>query len=928
MAAKTRVSAKINGEPVEFLCEPRQSLLECLRDILGLMGSKEGCNDGNCGTCSVLLNGRVVNSCLVLGVEADGQEVTTVEGLADWRGLHPLQQAFLDNDAFQCGYCTPGVLIASKALLDREPDPSEETIRTWLAGNLCRCTGYDKIVRAVQDAAARLRQAPQGESAGREKSSRAGATDYRVVGSRPPRHDGPDKMTGRALFGPDRNLSGMLYGKMVRSPHAHAHIRSIDTRKAVSYPGVYAVVTAQDFQWPETLEADLDENGVNFKYLHENMLAREKVLYVGHPIAAVAASSPHVAEEAANLIEVQYDVLPAVTDIRAAMQPGAPLLHKHLTTQSLSKPSAKPSNIASHFQHVKGDPSKGFALADVIVEREFTTATVHQGYIEPHACTAWWGLDGKLTVWTTTQGAFGMRDQLARLLAQPMSRIRVIPAEVGGAFGGKLPIYIFLEAVAALLSRKANRPVKMTMARAEVFLATNPTSGTYMKAKMGATRDGRITAAQAELYFEAGAYPSGPLIGYLAFAAGYMFAPYDIAHGQIDAYDIVVNKPRTAAYRAPGVTQANFPAEQLIDELAVKLEMDPIGFRLKNGVREGSELINGTVHGSIGGEEVLRAAQSSAHYRTPISGANRGRGVAHGYWGNWGARSGCTIRVNGDGTVSLVSGSVDLSGTRTTTAMQAAEVLGLSLDRIQSEVGDTDSIGYTEMSGGSRTTFSTGIAAITAAEEVISQMRARAALLWGVAVEDVAFDRGIFATRRDNERKMTFAEVAGKLAETGGPIAGTGDVSPQGWGGGFGTHIVDVQVDPETGKVDILRYTAVQDVGRAIHPAFVEGQMQGGAVQGVGWGLYEGYQYDSRGDMLNPGFLDYKIPTALDVPMIETVIIEVPGPGHPYGVRGVGEVPIVPPPAALANAIYRATGIRVTDLPMTPLRILEALGAI
>ena len=559
MVAKTRVCAKINGEQVEFLCEPRQSLLECLRDILGLTGSKEGCNDGNCGACSVLLNGRVVNSCLVLGVEVDGREVTTVEGLADWRGLHPLQQAFLDNAALQCGYCTPGILIASKALLDREPNPSEEQIRTWLAGNLCRCTGYDKIVRAVQDAAARLAQASGSESTSKDKRSTAGVTDYRVVGTRPPRPDAPDKLTGRALFGADTNLPGMLYGKMVRSPHAHARIRSIDTARAASYPGVYAVVTAQDLPWAKDSEAKPDESMVDFKYLNDNMMAREKVLYVGHPVAAVAASSSHIAEEAANLIEVEYDVLPAVTDVRAAMEPEAPLLHEHLMTQSLSKPRQEPSNIASHIQHVKGDPLQGFALADVIVEREFNTSTVHQGYIEPHACTAWWGPDSSLTVWTSTQGAFGMRDQLAKLLALPMSGIRVIPTEVGGAFGGKLPIFIFLEAVAALLSRKANRPVKMTMTRAEVFLATNPTSGAYMKAKIGATREGRITAAQAELYFEAGAYPGSHIIGYLGFAAGYMFAPYDIPHGQVDAYDVVVNKPRTAAYRAPGSRRPTFP---------------------------------------------------------------------------------------------------------------------------------------------------------------------------------------------------------------------------------------------------------------------------------------------------------------------------------------------------------------------------------
>jgi CO/xanthine dehydrogenase Mo-binding subunit/aerobic-type carbon monoxide dehydrogenase small subunit (CoxS/CutS family) len=921
------VCAKINGEQVEFLSEPRQSLLECLRDILELTGSKEGCNDGNCGACSVLLNGRLVNSCLVLGVEVDGQEVTTVEGLADWRGLHPIQQAFLDHAAFQCGYCTPGILIASKALLDIEPNPSEDRIRTWLSGNLCRCTGYDKIVRAVQDAAARLRQVQTGKSISK-KGLAAGAADHSVVGTRAPRADGPDKLTGRALFGPDTSLPGTLYGKMVRSPHAHARIRSIDTSRAFSYPGVYAVVTAQDLPGLKENKSNQDGSLDDFKSLRENMLASEKVLYVGHPVAAVAAISPHIAEEAVKLIEVEYDILPPVMSVRSAIQSDSPLLHEQMITQSLSKPSQKPSNIASHFQHVKGDPSQGFAQADLVVEREFSMPTVHQGYIEPHACTAWWGLDNHLTVWTTTQGAFGMRDQLTKLLAHPMSNIRVVPTEVGGAFGGKLPIYIFLEAVAALLSRKTNRPVKMTMTRGEVFMATNPTSGAYIKAKMGVTREGRITAAKAELYFEAGAYPSAHVIGYLGFASGFMLAPYDIPHGQIDAYDVVVNKPRTAALRAPGVTQVNFAAEQVVDEIAVKLGMDPIAFRLRNVVHEGTELINGTSHGSIGAEEVLRAAQSTSHYSTPLNRPYSGRGVAQGYWGNWGARSSCTISVNSDGTVNLVTGSVDLSGTRTTVAMQAAEVLGLSPDRIQSSVGDTDSVGYTEISGGSRTTFATGIAAITAAQDVVTQMRERAAFLWGVEVQEVTFNRGIFTTSHGGERQMTFTEVAGKLAETGGAVMGKGNVDPQGWGGAFGTHIVDVQIDPETGKVDILRYTAVQDVGKAVHPSYVEGQMQGGAVQGVGWGLYEGYQYNTQGDLLNPNFLDYKIPTALDVPMIDTVIVEVPGPNHPYGVRGVGEIPIVPPPAALANAIYRAAGKRVTDLPLTPARILEAMGVI
>jgi xanthine dehydrogenase molybdenum-binding subunit len=750
-----------------------------------------------------------------------------------------------------------------------------------------------------------------------------------VVGTRPPRYDAPDKVTGQAVFAPDISLPGMLYGRIVRSPHAHARIRSINTHHAATYPGVGAVVTAQDLHGPNDKFAEPDEAAVDFKAWQDNVLAREKVLYVGHAVAAVAAINPHVADEGAKLIEVQYDVLPAVMDVRAAIKPGAPLLHEHMITRSLSKPSEEPSNIGRYFRHVKGDPSQGFSQADIIVELEFATSTVHQGYIEPHACTAQWGANGLLTVWTSNQGAFAVRDQLAALLNHPMSSIRVIPTEVGGAFGGKIAsINVFLEPVAALLSRKANRPVKIVMTCAEEFLATNPTSGTYIKTKMGVTREGRITAAQAELYFEAGAYPISHIVGYLNQAAGYMFAPYDIPHGQIDAYDVVVNKPRTGAYRAPGVPQANFAVEQVIDELAVKLGMDPVAFRLKNVAHKGTQLIDGNYHGSIGAEDVLRAVQSSAHYGTPLIGPNRGRGVAQGYWGNSGGRSSCTINVNGDGTVSLMSGSVDLSGTRTTVAMQAAEVLSLAPDRVMSRVGDTDSIGYADVTSGSRTAFATGIAAINAARDVIAQMRGRVALIWGVEVQDVVFERGIFANRRDSNRQMSFAEVAGKLAATGGTVTGTGHAAPQAWDGAFAAHIVDVQVDPETGKIDILRYTTVQDVGKAVHPSFVEGQMQGGAVQGIGWALYEGYQYNSHGDMLNASFMDYKIPTAADVPMIETVLVEVPSPNHPFGVRGVGEAPIIPPLAALSNAIYRATGVRVTSLPITPSRILEAKGVI
>lgn len=745
--------------------------------------------------------------------------------------------------------------------------------------------------------------------------------EYRVIGTRPPRKDGADKLTGRALFGPDISLPGLLHGKMLRSPHAHARIRSMDTRRAEALPGVYAVVTAKDLPRAVNRMVSLGEISVNFKYLSDNNLASDKVLYVGHAIAAVAASNPHLAEEAVQLIDVEYEVLPAVIDVHQAMQADAPLLHEHMVTRSLSGVSGRPSNVASHFQHVKGDPEQGFAEADVVVEREFTTVTVHQGYIEPHAATALWSADGVLTVWSTTQGAFAVRDQLAQLLDYPMSKIRVVPTEIGGAFGGKNTSY--LDTVAALLSRKTGRPVRMVMTRAEVFLGTGPTSGSYMRVKMGASRAGRITAAQAELYFEAGAYPGSPV----GAAAASIFAGYDIPNGQIDGYDVVVNKPKTGAYRAPGATQAAFAAEQVADEVAERIGMDPLEFRWMNAAKEGTRRIVGSLHARIGSYEVLKAAREHPHYTAPLEGPHRGRGVAIGYWGNWGAQSSSSISVNADGTVALITGSVDLSGTRTSVAMQAAEVLGLPIERIRSSVGDTDSIGYTEVSAGSRTTFATGLAAIEAARDVIVQMRGRAAMLWGVPVESVAFTKGVFKGP-GHAQSMSFQELAGELANSGGPVTGTGNVDAQGWAGAYGAHIVDVEVDPETGKVTILRYTVVQDVGKAIHPGHVEGQMKGGAVMGIGWALYEGYQYGEDGTMLNSNLLDYKLPTALDVPTIETVVVEVPNPNHPYGVRGVGENSVMPPPAALANAIYRATGQRMDQLPMTPARILEKTGVI
>ena len=740
-------------------------------------------------------------------------------------------------------------------------------------------------------------------------------TEYDVVGTRPVRHDGADKVTGRALYGADFAAAGLLHGKILRSPHAHARILSIDTSRAEALPGVQAVVTAADF--PAT-----PAGNSALKYLRDNVLANEKALYRGHAVAGVAATSPHVAEEALALIDVRYEVLPAVLTAPEGMKDGAPLLHDDLKTSELGEQTDTLSNLAEHFQHVKGDVEKGFAEADVVVEREFNTETVHQGYIEPHNATALWNQDGRLHVWCSTQGAFAARDTTAEILGLPVSQVRVVPMEIGGGFGGKINVYG--EPVAALLSRKTGHPVKIVMSRQEVFEGSGPTPGSYVRVKMGATNEGKITAAQAYLAFEAGAYPGSPV----GAGAQCVFAAYDLPNAVIDGYDVVVNKPKTAAYRAPGAPNAAFAAEQVVDELARKLGIDPIDFRLMNAAKEGTRRADGPVFPRIGCVEVLEAMRDHPHYSAPLEGPNRGRGVSVGYWFNVGFKSACSISVNADGTISMVEGSTDIGGTRASVAMQAAEVLGIAAEDVRPSVGDTDSVGYTDVTGGSRVTYATGWAAHEAAQDIKAQMIERAATIWDVDPGSVELVEGMFQSKTDPELNMSFAELAGQLADTGGAISGRGNVDAGGMGpggGSFAGNIVDLEIDPETGKATILRFTVVQDAGKAIHPSYVEGQMQGGSVQGIGWALNEEYFMSGDGEMENSTLLDYRMPTSLDLPRIDTVIVEAPSPGHPYGVRGVGEANIVPPTPAIANAVHDATGVRMSRLPINPGALMEAV---
>jgi xanthine dehydrogenase molybdenum-binding subunit len=746
---------------------------------------------------------------------------------------------------------------------------------------------------------------------------------FKVIGTRPIRHDGVDKVTGRAKYGADISLPGMLHGKVLRSPHAHARIKSIDASAALALPGVKAVITSADFPKLAAGVVPMGELPMNPRHMSMNLMAQDKVLYDGHAVAAVAATSPHIAEEAVKLIKVEYEPLPHVQDVLKAMKDDAPILLPDLRTSGTPEKSDKQTNIASQVRFARGDLAAGFAAADVIVEHEFDTSMVHQGYIEPHNAVAQYNPDGQTTIWTSTQGAFTARDQCGLALNIPASSIKVVPAEIGGGFGGKIGLY--LEPLALLLSKKTGKPVKLVMSRGDVLRATGPTSGSHMRIKMGATKSGKITAAQVWMAYEAGAFPGSPV------GAGCMttLAPYDLENLQIDGFDVVVNKPKTAAYRAPGATTAAMGTETVIDELAEKLSIDPLELRRINGAKEGTAQPAGPKFQRIGFLETIDAIKNSPHYQSPSpkseNGKKRGRGVASGFWFNAGFQSSATVNINSDGTANVVTGSTDIGGTRVSCAMIAAEVLGLKAEEVHPVVADTESIGHTDMTGGSRVTFATGYAVYEAAQDAVNQLKQRAATLWKAKPEEVIYQDGSVSRTTNGNESMTLKELAAKFPRAGGPVAGRASVNPRGVGPAFATHVVDVEVDPETGKVDILRYTATQDVGKAVHPSYVEGQMQGAVAQGVGWALNEEYFYDENGTLRNAGFLDYRMPTCLDLPMIETILVEVPNPGHPIGIRGVGEVPIVPPPAAIANAIAHAVGVRMTELPMSPAKVTKAI---
>lgn len=739
---------------------------------------------------------------------------------------------------------------------------------------------------------------------------------FSSVGTRPLRPDGIDKVTGRARYGADFNMAGQLVGRVLRSPHAHAVIRKIDTSKAEKLAGVKAVITAKDLP-------DLTDGDAGMYDILDNSMARKKALYDGHAVAAVAAIDARIARQALKLIEVDYEVLPHVTDVDEAAQHHAPLINDQVFTEGLEEKPVKPSNITKRTQFGHGDVHKGFAEADFIVERSFKTEQTHQGYIEPHACVASVNPDGTADLWVCTQGHFVYRQHCAQLLGLEASKLRVTSSEIGGGFGGKT--HVWAEPVALALSRKAGRPVKLVMTRDEVFRASGPTSATSIDVRIGAKKDGTITAAEATLRYSCGPYAGS----WAEIGAMTAFACYKLENVKTVGYEVLVNRPKTAAYRAPSAPMAAFAVESSIDELAREIGMDAVDFRIKNAAQEGTRASYGPVYGPIGIGPTLEAVKKHPHMKAPLK-ANQGRGMACGFWFNFGGQTCVDLNIGMDGSVSLAVGTVDVGGSRASLSLVAAEELGIDYSQLKAIVADTSSLGYNDMTDGSRGTFSSSMATISAARNAIKILRDRAAQMWDIPVEDVVWEKGHAIAKGEkygNLSPLSLKDIAAKSGTTGGPIAGHSELVADGAGVSFATHICDIEVDPETGATRVIRYTVVQDAGKAVHPTYVEGQYQGGAAQGIGWALNEEYIYGKDGRLQNAGFLDYRIPVCSDLPMIDTQILEIPNPNHPYGVRGVGETSIVPPLAAIANAVSNAVGVRMTHIPMSPPRILAALDA-
>ncbi len=721
-----------------------------------------------------------------------------------------------------------------------------------------------------------------------------------TVGKRVGRLNGPDIVTGRTAYADDIHLAGMLHGRVLHSPHAHARIRSVDVDRARAFPGVVDIITAKETSKGSTL------------------FASKEVCYEGQKVAVVIAEDPDIAEDALELIEVDYRVLPSTTDPYEAMSPDAPPVILDAPTEDVFDDDGRRlSNIADWSEHIDGDVEAAFANADAIVEAEYRAPFWHQTYMEPNSCTARAEPDGRITLWTSCQGSFNIRDAVSGALDIPQGRIRVIPLEMGGGFGAKNGP--FTEPHAVLGAIRTGRPVKILMSREEEFIDGRPAPGCWVRLKTAGKKDGTITAVEGRIAWDGGVSGrSGAVVR--------LIGPYLIENVKLEALGVRTNKPAPGAFRAPGAPQMALARESNLDMLARELDIDPIELRMKNAVGPGHRSPTGAPIPHDWLRDTLQAASDTAEWGKKKLKPNQGVGIACGDWRNGSGATNAFVTLSSDGSVSVLTGQVDITGLHTVMAQIVAEELHVPVDRVKMTLGDTDKVPYTSLSAGSKAAYSAGTAARRAAEDAREQLLKVGAGILEAAVEDVEIgDECVFVSGSPS-RSVSFGDVASEAeGSPNGPISGTSIVGSIPSYASYAVNVATVEVDTETGHVKLIDLVAAQDVGKALNPMLVEGQVEGGAVQSVAYGLMEGMIYDDEGRVGNPNLLDYAIPTIGDVPKVKTVLVETPCDHGPYGAKGVGEPPIIPGAAAIANAIYDAVGVRITQIPITPERVVRAL---
>jgi CO/xanthine dehydrogenase Mo-binding subunit/aerobic-type carbon monoxide dehydrogenase small subunit (CoxS/CutS family) len=912
---KRTLSFTLNDQPESIEITSRTRLLDALRVNLDLTGTKEGCGTGDCGSCTVLLDGKAVNSCMVLALQAEGRNVTSIEGLGKPGDLHPIQQAMSESGGIQCGFCTPGMVLSLKGLLDKNPRPNEDEVRVAISSNLCRCTGYTKILDAARNVINSVTPAKLEESS-------SGA-----VGSRMVRVDAEEKVTGRAVYAEDIRLPRMIHGVVVRSPHAHAKILSIDTSAAEKLPGVKAVVSGKD----------IDMGYYGYELRDYRIFALEKVRFIGEPIAAVAATTPDIAREAASLVQIEYEELPAVFDPEEAIADDAPLVHDDPNAYEMDWETERKGNLCYKMQLTDGDMDKGFAESDHVIEGTYETPVAHAGSIEPHCSTAMVDPSGRITVWTTTQKPFVFRSYLAQALMRPINSIKIVPTQIGGGFGGKL--FPSLEPYAILLAEQSGLPVQMTLTREEEMSATLLRHPSKVKIKTGVKKDGSLIAHSVHMLFNTGAYGLyGPnTAGLASLMAG---GPYRIPNLDITGLVINTNNVPNGSVRCPAAPQMAFAVETHLEKVARAVNMDSLEFRLKNAWEDGDTTCTGQALDSVSIKECLQKAADAVEWDKPRA-AGVGKGLACNWWvsGTWGTQT--LIESNEDGTFRLISGCVDMgTGGMTSSVLQmAADGLGVPVDSILLVRGDTDNLPWDHGHGGSRMVFTIGRSAYEAAEDLKRQLLKEGADHLEASVDDMVLENEQIFVRGDPSHAVPLSKICyARHKKHGGPMVGVSSVlddvpsttKKHPIGGfpapSFCAHAVELKVDEETGEIDVIRYAAAHDVGKAINPTGCEGQIEGGVAMGLGLALMEELRA-SDGKILNPTFADYLLLTSEDMPPMQTILVEKPASEGPFGVKGVGEPPIAPPTGAVANALAEAVGVDVHRLPLTPEEVSSLMGA-